>query len=142
MTTLLERAGAAFLRAFGTSFLFYSTGILASPNLEGAVALALSAGAASIAAGLRAIQVFVPAISFRSIIGDRYGALVDSFARAGIGNFVAGAAAWFSAPDLSTWRVAWTAVLIGAATAGARALQGTTTHGEWPAPAKGLKPKT
>lgn len=138
MTSLLERAGASFLRAFGTSFLFYSTGILASPNLEGAVALSLSAGAASIAAGLRALQEFVPLLTFKKIAGEKWGALVDSFSRAAIGNFLAGAAAWFAAPDLSTWRVAWTAVFIGAATAGARALQGLTTKGESPAPDKGL----
>lgn len=147
MTKILERAGALFLRAFGTSFLFYSTGILASPNLEGALALAVSAGSASLAAGLRALGDLIatiggPDITFKHWLGDVWGSRADIFTMTALGNFIAGAATWFAAPDLATWRVAWVAIFVGAASAGARALQGLFTKGEYPAPERGLAAKT
>lgn len=134
MTTVLERAGASFLRAFGAALLVYSLGVLAAPNLNAALALGAAAIAASVAAGIRAVQVFIPALSFKSLLGEVPGAYADAFARAFLGVATTAAAGWLAAPDLGTWKAAGTALVIGAVTAGLRAMQGLLTAGEHPAP--------
>lgn len=138
MTKLFERAGAAFLRAFAVTFLFAATGILNAPNEAAAVALAWAALAAAIAAGIRAVQVFVPQLSFASFLPQPIAAWVDSFVRAFVGVFLTVWLGWLSAPDWSTWKSVALAAVIGAVTAGLRALQGLLTNGESPSPDKGL----
>lgn len=138
MTKLLERAGASFYRAFGAELIVYLPGILAAPNLDQARALGVAAFGASIAAGCRVLQVFVPQLSFTHLLGQVVGALVDSFARAFIGTFLTLITGALTAPDLATARALGAAALVGAVAAGLRALQGGLTKGEWPAPAKGL----
>lgn len=139
MTDLLQKAGTSFLRAFGVSFLFFATGILSAPDGQAAWALSVAALAGSIAAGLRALQVFVPAISFAGIVDQPIAAWLDSFSRVAIASFLVTITGWLAAPDLSTWKSVLLAATIGAVTAGVRALQGLLTKGEDPAPAKGLK---
>lgn len=134
MTVVLERAGAAFLRAFGAAILVYATGVLAAPDLNAALTLGAAALAASFAAGLRAIQVFVPAISTKGVLGDTPGAWVDSFLRAFLAVLITAATGWLAAPDLTTWKAVATGAIVGAVAAGIRALQGLLTAGEQPAP--------
>jgi hypothetical protein len=139
MTTLLERAGASFLRAFLVTLLFLATGILNAPDQATAVALSIAALAAGIAAGIKAIQVLVPQISWATVVKNKLvAAWADAFTRAFVGVFLTFWAGWLAAPDWSTWKSALLAAVIGAATAGARALQGLLTVGESPAPNSGL----
>lgn len=139
MTTVLERAGASFLRAFLVTLLFLATGILNAPDGQTAWALSVAALAAAIAAGIKAVQVFVPQLSWASLIDNEViGAWADAFTRAFVGVFLTFWAGWLAAPDWSTWKSALLAAVIGAGTAGARALQGLLTVGESPAPGSGL----
>lgn len=140
MTVLFERAGASFLRAFLVVLLFAATGIINAPDQQTAVALSWAALAAGIAAGIRAVQVFVPALSWAGILNQPLAAWADSFTRAFVGVFLTAWLGWLAAPDLSTWRSVLLSAVIGAAAAGARALQGLFTNGEFPAPSKGLNP--
>lgn len=134
MTVVLERAGASFLRAFGAAIITYGIGVLAAPDLHSGVVLGAAAVAASIAAGLRAVQVFVPQLSFKSVLPTVAGAYVDSFARAFLGVLITTLTGWLAAPDLGTWKAVATGAIVGAFAAGLRALQGLTTSGEQPAP--------
>jgi hypothetical protein len=138
MVKLLYAAGTAFLRAFGASLLIFSTGILSAPNMSVALSLSIAALLASIAAGLRAIQVFIPQLSFASLVRQPVAAWLDSFTRAALSAFVVSATGWLAAPDMANWRSVWIGVIIGAVAAGIRALQGLLTPGEQPAPSKGL----
>lgn len=142
MTVLFERAGASFLRAFGVSFLLLATGILNAPNVDEARALSIAALLASIAAGLRAIQVFVPEISFSAILPQPWAAWVDSFTRAAFAAFLITILGWLAAPDLGTWKSILLGALVGAVTAGVRALQGLLTTGEEPVAGKGIKTRS
>ncbi len=139
MTALLERAGASFLRAFGVAFLLLAPGILNAPDQTAAVALSVAALAASIAAGLRTVQEFVPFLTWAALVKQKMiAAWFDSFTRAFVGVFLTFWAGWFAAPEWSTWKSALLAALVGAGTAGLRALQGLLTQGENPAPGSGL----
>lgn len=142
MNKLLFAAMTSFGRVFGVTFLFAVTGILSAPNQDTAVALSWAALVASLVAGLRALQVFVPSVSFAKVMDQPYAAWVDSFARAFLGVFITLLTGWLAAPDWSTWKSGLTAVLIGAVTAGVRALQGLVTPGDVPSPAVGLGPKS
>lgn len=139
MTKLLFAALTAFGRAFGATFLLAATGIVAAPNVDTAVALSIAALIASIVAGLRAIQVFIPQLSFGSLIPQPYGALADSFARAFLATLVVSVQGLLAMPELPTDRSVWFAAFTGALAAGIRALQGLLTPGESPAPDTGVK---
>lgn len=134
MTVVLERAGASFLRAFGAGIITYGVGVWAAPNLNAGVALGAAAVASALAAGIRAVQVYVPQLSFKSVIGQVQGAWVDSFARAFIGYGLTAATGWLLAPDLANWKAVAVAAITGAIAAGFRALQGLLTAGEQPNP--------
>ena len=138
MNKLLFAAMTAFGRAFLVTFLFAVTGILSATNQETAVALSWAALVASIVAGLRAIQVFVPSISWQSVLPQPIAAWVDAFTLAFLSSFITLLTGWLAAPDFGGWKSTLTAILIGAVTAGARALQGLATPGDNPAPAVGL----
>ena len=138
MEKLLFAAGTSFLRAFGAAFLVYALGILAAPSLASARSLSIAALLASIAAGLRAIQVFVPQISFDSLVAQPYAAWADSFVRAFLATLLISVTGWLASPDFSTWKAVGLAAVVGAVTAGVRALQGIFTKGDQPAPATGV----
>lgn len=138
MTNLLEKAGASFLRAFGAALLVLAPGILSAPDLNGAKALAVAALFAAFAAGFKALQVFIPALTFAQFIPQPFAAWVDSFARAFLGAFIVSIIGFFVAPDLATWKAVLTAALVGALAAAFRAVQGTVTKGETPAPSSGF----
>lgn len=138
MNKLLFAAMTAFGRAFLITFLLAATGILNAPNQTTAVALSWAALVASIVAGLRAIQVFIPQISFKELLPQPVAAWVDAFALAFLASLVTLLTGWLAAPDWSTWKSALMAVVVGALTAGVRALQGLATSEDKPAPAVGM----
>lgn len=140
MTHLLEKAGASFLRAFGASLVVLAPGLLGAPNFNGAKLLAVSAVFSALTAGLKAIQIYAPQVTFASILPQPFAAWVDSFARAFLGSFIAAVAGVLSVPNFGTAKALLVAALVGAVAAGFRAVQGVTTRGETPAPAKGLTP--
>lgn len=142
MLTLLSEAGRSFLRAFGASLIVLIPGILAAPNLSVTLSLSVAALIASLVAGLKAIQVFVPALSFKSLLPAKwiaYGNYLDSFARAAIGAFVVGVLGWLAMPTLDFSKAVIVGVLTGALAAGFRALQGAFTTGDVPQPQAGLQ---
>ena len=139
MVALLYAALTAFARAFGVTFLLAVTGILAAPNVDAAVALSIAALIASIVAGLRAIQVFIPQLSFAEFIPQPYAAWLDSFTRAALAALVTALTGWLAMPDLSTDRAFWYALITGVLAAGVRAVQGLLTPQEHPAPETGVK---
>jgi len=139
VVALLFAAATAFLRAFGVTFLLAVTGILAAPNVDAAVALSIAALIASIAAGLRAIQVFIPQLSFAEFVRQPLAAWLDSFTRAFLAALVTAITGWLAMPDLPTDRAFWYALITGALAAGVRSLQGLLTPQESPAPDKGVE---
>jgi hypothetical protein len=139
MEKLLFAAGSSFLRVFGVSLLMFATGILGATDVHTAVALSIAALLASLAAGLRAIQVFVPLLSWASVVKNKVVASwADAFTRAALASLIAFATGWLAAPDYATWKSVWLAAVIGALTAGVRALQGLLTAGHDPAPNQGF----
>ncbi len=138
MTKLLFAAGTAFLRAFGITFLMAATGIAAAPNVSSAQALSIAALIASIAAGLRAIQVFIPQLSFGAFVRQPIAGWIDSFTRAFLAALVTALAGLLAMPNLPTDSSIWFAAITGALVAGVRALQGLATPGEQPASESGV----
>lgn len=134
----LSSAGRAFLIAFGSSVLALSTGVLAAPDFDTTLALAVSALFASVAAGVKVLQEFVPQLSWRSLLPQPWAAWADAFTQAALGAFLVSVVGILSAPDASTWKAALTAAVVGALNAGLRALQGAVTKGESPAPDTGM----
>ena len=123
LKTLLEKAGASFLRAFAVAFVAYAPGILNAPDVSAAKASAIAAAYACFAAGLRALQVLAPKFTTGN-------AVVDSFLRAFVGTLIAGAIGFLAAPDVSWTKAALLGILIGAGTAGLRAIQAIIDPGD------------
>ncbi len=142
MLHLLSEAGRSFLRAFVGSLIVLLPGILAAPDFSGATALGLAALIASLAAGLKAIQVFVPQLSFRTLLNGTaaapYYAIVDSFARAFIAALIVSLVGLLAMPTEEWTKAAVIALVTGAITAGIRAIQGFFTPGDHPAPQSGF----
>lgn len=141
MQKLLYAAGTSFLRAFGVTFLSFAAGILGATNLGAARALSIAALAASVAAGLRAVQVFVPGISFKALLPLPYAAYVDAFVRTFVATFTVTVAGWLAAPNWGAGKAVLYGALTGAAVAAVRAVQGLVTPGETPVPTNGLQTK-
>ena len=140
MQKLLSDAGRSFLRAFAGSLIVLAPGILAAPNLNRAVAIGIAAVIASIAAGLKTLQAYVPRLSFVPYLPAPAGALADSFSRAFIAAFLTSVIGIFEMPNLSTAKSLVVAALVGAITAGIRGLQGALTTGEAPFGNVGIQP--
>jgi hypothetical protein len=139
MKQLLANAGREFLRAFGASLIVVLPGVLAAPNLDASFGLGVAALFASLAAVFKAIQEFVPGLSFAGLVRQPIAAWLDAFSRAALGALIVSVIGILNAPDLSTSRAAITAAVIGALSAGLRALEGLGTVGESPAPDTGLE---
>lgn len=131
---LLSSAGRAFIGAFSVAALTLSTGILAAPNLDQAFALGVAALIASVAAGVKVLQEFVPQLRFGSYIAQPFGAYLDAFLQAAVGAFLVLLVGVLNAPDLATAKSLIVAAIVGALMAGFRALQGLATPGEAPNP--------
>ena len=138
MEKLLFAAMTAFGRAFAITFLFAATGLLAAPNQSALIALSWAALAASLVAGFRAVQVFVPQISFAGFVAQPYAAWLDSAVRSGVAAFITAITGWLAAPDLSTWKSALLGIGVGVGTAVVRALQGLLTPGDVPKQGAGI----
>lgn len=142
MQKLLFAALTAFGRAFGVTFLLAVTGIMAAPNVSAATALSIAALLASIVAGLRAIQVFIPQISFGTFLPQPYAAWLDTFVRAFLAALVVALQGLLAMPELPTDRSVWFALITGALATGVRAIQGLLTPGEAPSPGTGISDPT
>jgi hypothetical protein len=139
MRHLLANAGRSFVRAFGAQFLVSVFGILAAPDVSTAIALSLAALVACLAAGLRALQEFVPMLTTGSLIHNPlYAALVDSFLRASLSSLVVFVTGWLLAPNLDFSKGVIIGIVTGALAAGFRALESALTHGDQPAPNAGF----
>lgn len=138
MTKLLYAAATAFLRAFAITFLLAATGIAAAPNVGAAQALSIAALIASIVGGLRAVQIFIPQLSFASFVPQPIAAWLDAFTRAFVAALVTAVLGLLAMPELPDDRSIWFAAITGALVAGLRALQGLVTPGEAPAPTTGV----
>jgi len=139
MKTLLYAAATAFLRSFGVTFLAFAVGILGATNHDAALALSISALCASIVAGLRAVQVFVPQLTFAGVLPQPWAAWLDAAVRQFVGAFVVGVTGWLAAPNWQAWHAAVLGILTGAAVAAARAVQGLLTPGEAPSAGTGVR---
>lgn len=129
----------ATMRRFGhvfiVSLIVYLPGVLAAQNTKAAVALSISALLASLAAVLKLVQELAPKLSWASLgVGQPLAAWLDAFTQAAVPAFIVAITGWLAQPDFSTWRSVGLAALIGALTAGARAVEGLLTKGESPAP--------
>jgi hypothetical protein len=140
MKEVLAQAGREFLRAFGAALIILIPGVLAAPDLQTMLALGVGALAASIAAGLKAVQAFVPALSFSGLVSQPLAAWLDAFVRAFVAALLVFAIGMLSAPELQFEKAAIVAALVAALSAGFRALEGLLTKGEQPAPSQGITP--
>jgi hypothetical protein len=140
MKALLAQAGREFLKAFGAALVILIPGVLAAPDLNQAYALGVAALFAALAAGFKAVQVFVPQLSFAAFVQQPIAAWLDAFTRAALATFLVSVIGILNAPDLATLKAAVVAALVGAVAAGFRALEGFGTKGEEPAPNVGLTP--
>ena len=138
MRELLSAAGRGFLRAFVAGLLVYGPGISQAPSLHAAYLLGVAALIAAFAAGLRAIQAYVPQVAAATHLGKPYGDWVDSFAQGFIASLIVTLPGITDAPDFSTGRALLVGAILGAVNAGIRAVQGTLTTGEHPSPGTGV----
>jgi hypothetical protein len=136
---LLGDAGRAFLRAFIGALIILLPGVLAAPNLDQSYALGVAAFISSVVAGLKALTIFLPQLSFTTWVGPQIGPLLDAFVQAFVGSLVILLPGVANAPDLNTGKSLLVGALIGALTAGVRAAQGLLTTGEDPLPATGIR---
>lgn len=139
MKNVLAQAGREFLRALGASLVILAPGVLAAPNLDQMFLLGVAALAASVAAGLKAVQAFVPALSFSEFVSQPLAAWLDAFSRAFLASLLVFLVGLLSAPELVFDKAVVVAALVAALAAGFRALEGLLTKGEQPAPNTGIK---
>jgi hypothetical protein len=140
MTPLLSAAGRAFARAFGAALIVYAIGALAAPSLDNIKLIGVAALLGCIAAGLRAVQAYVPQIAFAHYLPAPYGAWVDAFLHGFLASLLVTLPGAFGAPDIGTVKSLAIAALLGALTAGLHAVQSFATPGERPTIGGGLTP--
>lgn len=128
------------LKAMLSALLVVAIGISAAPNLDGAVALGIAGLISIIAAGVTAIQVYIPQLDFRSYMGEFAGNLMNAFVRAGLGAFLTAIAGWLAMPNFETWKSVLIGAIVGGINAGLRAIQGALTKTERPFIGRGTPP--
>lgn len=140
----LAAAGRRYLHTALAAFIAFVLGLLAAPDLiadnlriYGLVFLvALGAGA------LKFIADILPYFSLQNYVPEKYrvyAAWADAFLQAAVSTFVVEAPGIFNAPDLNAARAAAVAVIVGALTAGVRAIEGLLTPAERSRTAAALK---
>ena len=144
MKTLLREAGREFLKAFGASLVVLLPGVLAAVNvaevnLDQIYAVGVAAFGSSLVAGFKALQVFVPSLTFAGLVRQPVAAWLDAFTRGFLGFFLVFWIDFMNEPDFALWKSALAGAVIGAFTAGARALEGLATKGEYPLRNVGLE---
>jgi len=132
---ILAGAGRRFLHTAAAAFIVFILGLLAAPDLIGdnlriyGLAFLIALGAAA----LKFIAEVAPFVSVSHYVPEKYkvyAAWVDAFLQAGIASFVVNAPGVFNAPNLKTAGALAVGVLIGALTAGVRAIEGLLTPSE------------
>jgi hypothetical protein len=134
VSILLSAAGRSFLRAFGASLLILLPGILAAPNLAQVRGLATAAVVGSLAAGIRALQAFVPQLT----IGGKYGPILEEGLRTLVAGFFVLALGALAAPNLAEGKAILVGGLAGIVAAAIRAIQGLLAPAETPNPNAGV----
>ena len=144
MKEILASAGRRFLHTAVAAFITFVLGLLAAPDLVldnlrvyGVVFL-VAVGAAL----LKFISEVFPHFSVARYAPDKYkvyAAWLDAFLQAAVAAFVVAAPGIFDAPDLKTAGAIAVAALIGALTAGVRAIEGLLTPSERPQTVAALK---
>ena len=119
MTSVLSNAGRSFLRAFGASLVLFAPGVLYAANLNESKAIGIAALVASIAAGFRVLQDYVPQLQVTGAYGDYIG----SFLRATIAQTLVLSIGILDAPDLKISSALFVGALTGGLTAGFVAVQ-------------------
>ena len=126
----LNKAGRAALRAIAPALFVLGTGLLAAKNLDDLRLQAAVFIIAALTAAAGALQEFVPFLSWRKYIAERYAKYADAFSQAFAGSFLSLLIGWLGAPDFNFSTAGISALLVGAGTAGVRALQAMITPGE------------
>lgn len=146
MKNILAAAGRRFLHAAAAAFIVFILGLLAAPDLS--VERLKSYGVVFLvaigAAALKFIAEVFPYVSVANYVPGQYrvyAAWVDAFLQAGVAAFLVAAPGIFDAPNLSTAGAVAMAALVGALTAGVRALEGLLTPEERPRTVAALKLK-
>lgn len=144
MKEILAGAGRRFLHTAAGAFFVFVLGLLAAPDLVfdnvylfGTVFLVALGGAA-----LKFIAEVFPYVSVAKYVPTKYrvyAAWLDAFLQAAVAAFVVAAPGIFDAPDLKTAGAIAVAALIGALTAGVRAIEGLLSASERPATVAALK---
>jgi hypothetical protein len=134
MKTLFYEAGRAALKAFLVSLVTFASGLLAATNLKEFSALAVAALVASFVAALKAVQVFIPKLSFASLFKDKpvVASYLDAFTIAFLGTLAVVLEGLSNAPDYATGKALVVSAFIGALQAAFRAVEGLATKGEFP----------
>lgn len=144
MKEKLAAAGRRFLHATGAALIVFVLGLLSAPDLVldniylyGVVFL-VAIGAAA----LKFLAEVAPFLSLANHVPDKYriyAAWADAFLQAAISAFVVTAPGIFDAPDLKTAGALAVAAVLGALTAGVRAIEGLLTPAERPGTVQALK---
>lgn len=129
---LVYEAGRAALKAFAGTFITFATGLLAATNLKEFTALAVAGLIASVVAAAKAVQVFVPRLSFAELVRQPYASWLDAFTIAGLSAFLVVFQGLSDAPDYEAKKALIVSAVIGGFQAGFRALEGFFTKGETP----------
>lgn len=144
MKEKLAAAGRRFLHTAGAAFIVFILGLLAAPDLVldnlyvyGVVFLVAIGGAA-----LKFIAEVFPFVSVAQYVPEKYrvyAGWLDAFLQAGVSAFIVVAPGIFDAPDLKTAGALAVAAVLGALTAGVRAIEGLLTPAERPDTVAALK---
>lgn len=144
MKDILAGAGRRFLHTVAAALIVFVLGLLAAPDLIAdnvrlyGVAFLVAIGAAF----LKFVSDVFPYVRVTHYVPDKYkvyAAWLDAFLQAAVAAFVVAAPGVFNAPDLKTAGALAVAALIGALTAGVRAIEGLLTPEERPATVAALK---
>lgn len=142
MRVILSAMGRAFLRDGIVALLIFGAGIWTAPNLDQRYAIAAAASYAALAAGFRALRVFVPQLSAALAsalhVPLAYSEVVLTGLTSVISGFIVGSIGFFEAPDFAEGKAAFIAALIGIGTALSRLIQAFLTPGEPSPTASGI----
>lgn len=145
MTAKLGAIARRFMAVFVVSFIPLVSVALNTidadvPDYAAFYAAALAAGFASLAAGLKALQEFVPLFNIGALLGLGVvaAAYVNAFAQGFLSALIIGLSGWFERADFSTWHAALIGIVVGALTVGWRAVEGLLTKGQKPRPDVGV----
>lgn len=134
MRVILSAMGRAFLRDGLVALLIFGAGIWAAPNLDQRYAIAVAASYAALAAGFRAVRVFVPQLSeavARALhVPVAYAEVVITGISTFLSGLIVGLTGFFEAPDFATGKAAFIAAMIGVGAGLSRLIQAWLTPGE------------